>query len=74
MKGSIEMRGIGMTISQYLKSNGIKQKWLSSQLGMSESRLSSILNDKALLKADVLFDICSVLNVSSENFRDKTSQ
>lgn len=57
---------IGLKISDYLRNNGIKQKWLAEQIGITESRLSSVLNNKTTLNADMLFDICSALNVSSE--------
>lgn len=59
----------GQLISQYLQNNGIKQRWLAEQLGITESRLSLILAQKAPLDAEILFKICDTLGVSSELFR-----
>lgn len=61
----------GKEISKYLKKNGIKQKWLAEQVGVSESLMSSMLKGKTAINADMLFSICSVLKVSSESFRTK---
>ena len=36
----------GQTLSQFLDAYGIKQKWLSNRLGISEGMLSLMLNNK----------------------------
>ena len=61
----------GQKISEYLKENGIKQKWLADRIGVTETQMSNFLNSKATLSAELLFQICSVLGVSSEEFRNK---
>lgn len=59
----------GKEVAQYLNENGIKQKWLAEKLEVSESRLSGMLTGKSPISAEMLYDICSILNVSSEVFR-----
>lgn len=59
----------GKAVSQYLNDKGIKQKWLAEKLDISESRLSGMLTGRYPMSAEMLFDICRILNVSSEVFR-----
>jgi plasmid maintenance system antidote protein VapI len=64
----------GILISQFLRDNGIKQRWLAEQIGISETRLSLMLTNKAPIDAEILFRICDVLGVSSETFRDQQAK
>ena len=63
----------GQRISDYLKENGIKQKWLADRVGVTEAQMSNCLNSKTTISAELLFQICSALGVSSEEFRGETS-
>lgn len=60
-------------IKEYLQKNGIMQKWLAEQINIPESRLSNILNNKSPLYADLLFQICQILGVSSEEFKNNST-
>ncbi|MGI6616726.1 MAG: helix-turn-helix domain-containing protein [Saccharofermentanales bacterium] len=51
----------GILISKFLRENGIKQRWLAEQLGISETRMPLMLTSKAPIDADFLFKICDVL-------------
>ena len=58
-----------LKIKEYLERNGIKQKWLANEIGVSVSQLSLMLTGKAPIRTDMLFLICDALGVSSETFR-----
>ncbi len=61
-------------IKEYLESNGIKQKWLAHELGITESKLSLMLTGKSPIYSDMLFQICDVLGVSSNLFKPRADQ
>ncbi len=64
----------GILISKFLRENGIKQRWLAEQLGISETRMSLMLTSKVRIDAEFLFKICDVFGVSSETFRNETGE
>ena len=60
-------------IDNYLNSNGIKQKFVSDQTGISTNALTLTLNNKRKLLADEYIKICNVLGVPYDFFVDKAS-
>lgn len=60
---------IGLKIAQYLKDNGIKQRFLSEKTGIPESVISDIcLGNRKRIDAVELFKICKALNVDMMTF------
>lgn len=62
---------VAENIGEYLKENGIKQTWLSEQIGVPNTTFNGILNGRTELKADMFIRICKVLNVSPETFAER---
>lgn len=60
---------LGKNIKQYLKDNGISQKWLSSKIKMPQNILSITLNEKRRLEAEEFLSICDALSVSPDKFK-----
>lgn len=63
-----------LKIKEYLEKNGIKQKWLANEIGVSVSQISLMLSGKAPIRTEMLFMICDKLGVSSETFRPDKHQ
>jgi len=62
---------LGEKIKIFIKANGIKQTFLASKLGVSNSTLNTMLNGNRNITAEEYFKICQTLNVSVETFREK---
>lgn len=60
--------GLATKIRQYLKEQGIKQKFISEKCGWSKQKTSAIINGKKKLAADELAAICEALNVPYDYF------
>lgn len=65
--------GLGPIIQSYLKEKGLSQKYIAKQLGLTDSKLSAILQGKQQLKAEVYLAICEELDLSVNYFYDKLS-
>ncbi len=50
-------------LNNYIKSKGLKQKFISNKTGIPENTLSMILNGKCNLSADNLVDIIIALKI-----------
>lgn len=59
---------VATNINQYLVDNGIKKTWLAEQLGVPTSTLSTILNGRVEMRAEMFIRICRILRVSPETF------
>lgn len=59
---------IGKNIREYLKKNGIKQKYLAENLKLSEATIAQILKDNSTLKIDKYVQICNLLKVDFNYF------
>lgn len=59
---------IGSKIKAYLEQNGIKQKYLADQTGLTERCISDILKDKQQPNLIKIKKICDVLNVDINIF------
>lgn len=55
-------------IRDYLRKNGIKQKFVAEKIGMNVRTLSSKLNKHVRLNVDDIEKICGVLNCSPNTF------
>lgn len=55
-------------VADYVNKRGIKQSFISEKTGIASSRVSSILNNKAPLKADELECICNALGADPNEF------
>ena len=51
------------TLSEFLDSYGIKQKWLSQKMGVSESLLSLLINNKRTWQFNQIEDCANALGV-----------
>lgn len=52
-----------MLLKELLKSKGIKQKWLATQIGVSEVTVSLWCAGKSMPKEDHLKSLCKLLKV-----------
>lgn len=59
---------VATNINQYLVDNGIKKTWLAERLGVPTSTLSTILNGRVEMRAEMFIRICRILRVSPETF------
>lgn len=60
---------VSQQLKKYLQTNGIKQSWLALKLGMTESKVSQILNGKSPLHADIFIEICLLLEIDCNCFK-----
>jgi transcriptional regulator with XRE-family HTH domain len=50
-------------IKEVLEEKGIKQKWLSEQLGKSYNMVNSYIQNRQQPRLEILFEIAKILNV-----------
>ena len=60
---------MGKILQDYMKSQGLKQVFISKQTGIPENTLSMMFTDKIKIDYDSLESICKVLKKSPEYFR-----
>lgn len=64
---------LGLNIAYYRKAAGLSQIQLAEQINISRTHMSRIETADCAVSLDVIFNICSVLNVSPAklfDFRD----
>lgn len=61
---------IGTAIKDYLESNGIKQSFVASKAGLTNSQMSLICGDKQSIDCVAYYKICRALNVPLDTFFD----
>ncbi len=61
---------VARKINEYLIANGVKKTWLAERLGVPVSTLSTILNGRVQMKAEMFINICKILGVAPETFAD----
>lgn len=59
---------VGQKIKAYISSNGIKQKFLAEQIGISEQKLCLSLNGDRKLSFEEYEKICGCLGVNTDKF------
>lgn len=59
---------INLRINEYLISKGIKQTYIAKKVGISEDKLSNILNGKRKISATEYLNLCEVLGVDPKTF------
>jgi len=68
----LEYKHLGLTIAYYRKEHGLSQMQLAELIGISRTHMSRIETADCAVSLDVVFDICSALNVTPSrlfNFR-----
>ena len=55
-------------VRDYIKSHGIKQKFIADAIGLDQKTTSAIFTGRRELRADELMDICIAINVSPDYF------
>lgn len=55
-------------LKEYISENGLKQKYISENSGISEVALSKILNNKKKCGVDEYLAICAAINQPFERF------
>jgi transcriptional regulator with XRE-family HTH domain len=60
-------------IAAYVKKNGIKQKFIADNIGLSPSAVSQLLNGDREISAEEYINICNLFNVSCDFFVEKQS-
>lgn len=55
-------------IAAYVKNNGIKQKFIADNIGISPSAVSQFLNGEREISAEEYINICNLFNVSCDYF------
>lgn len=62
-------------LKKYIEDCGIKQKYIAEKAGMSEPKLSSILNEKRKCEVGEYANICKALGVKFGTFiREKEAE
>lgn len=61
-------------ISEYIKSNGIKQKFIAEQLMLSDKAVSDIMSGKRKILAEEYYVLCKTLGVPMTYFFEKKSE
>lgn len=61
-------------IADYIRENGLKQKFVSDKTGIEPGKLSNILNGNRSLAADECEKICIALNVDPNTFLHVTKK
>jgi len=59
---------IGKLIKQYLKDNGLSQRFIAKKIGMTPKTLNAMLNDKRGISVEEYFKICGALGVDANTF------
>lgn len=59
---------INQKIKKYLEERGITQAFLVTNTGISQEKISNMLNCKRKISADELLKICEALKVSADLF------
>jgi transcriptional regulator with XRE-family HTH domain len=65
---------VGSKIKEYLDNNGIKQTFLAKETGISDSRISKILNQGVSIDCVDYYRICKALNVPLGSFLEGCDQ
>ena len=65
---------VGSKIKEYLDNNGIKQTFLAKETGISDSRISKILNQGVSIDCIDYYRICKALNVPLGSFLEGCDQ
>ena len=60
-------------IKQHIKRNGLKQRWVAEQAGMTDTELSEYLRGKRRITIDAYIRICDALGVPLETFRERSA-
>ena len=55
-------------IANYVKQNGIKQKFIADNIGLSPSAVSQMLNGEREISAEEYVNICRLFNLSCDYF------
>ena len=61
---------LGLNISYYRKQRGLSQLQLAELINISRTHMSRIETADCAVSLDVIFDICSVLNIKPEKLFD----
>ena len=69
LKGGSKM-DCNKKIADYLKENGITQKFLSDKTGIEVEKVSNIVNGKRKITGDELIAVCNVLGLTLDYFKD----
>lgn len=65
---------LGKMIKTYISDNGLKQKKIAEDVGMTPQALNDVLNERRKVEATEYFDICKALKVSVDYFAEKIEQ
>lgn len=57
-------------IAEYVESHGITQKFLCDKTGITPEKISNILNNKRKITGDELINLCNVLGLNLDYFKD----
>ena len=61
----------GSDIKKYLESNGIKQSFVSEQIGIPAPILNMMLNDNRKIEANEYMKICDAIGVPLDYFKPR---
>lgn len=64
---------INERLNIYVNENGIKQAYIAKKTGLSSDTISKILNGNRRILANEFLQICNVLNIDPNIFRDKSA-
>ena len=59
---------ISKKIKDYITKNGIKQRYVAEQAGLSENKFSLMMRGKRQINAEEYLSICKALNVQPSFF------
>lgn len=55
-------------VKDYIKANGVKQKYVAKEMGYTETKFSQLINGRKPLQIEDLIKICKYFNISANKF------
>lgn len=65
---------LGKIIKTYIEENGLKQKKIAEDSGMTQQALSDVLNERRKIEATEYFNLCRALKVTVDFFANKLEE
>lgn len=63
------MNSINLRLKEIIESRGIKQSYISEQIGMTTDAISRILNGTRKITGEELLNICDLLDIDPRSLR-----
>lgn len=65
---------IAYNIKRIIGEKGLKQKYVADKVGISETMLSNYLNERSMIRGDMVLDFCRALEVEPNELCKRGSE